>query len=449
MPCDSRRVASVFEAEDLEVSRDAGFRVGLPALSLEPGASAVLLGPSGCGKTSLLQGAFRLLGAEFATTGRVRLLGEDFHALPPRERRRRLRERVAWVMQDAAAALDPLRTLGDQIAAATAASAAAIAAACERLGLGGGREFLRRHPHRISGGEAQRVLLVVALLRRPKLLVADEPTASLDGMRIGELADQLRELQRAHGTAVLLASHALDLPSALGSAVFEAQGAVFRPGRAAAVPWPAHPEPQPGPVVLSGRGLELWLGGRAVLAGVDLELRAGEIVAVVGGSGAGKTTLLRLFAGLRQPDAGTIRRPPRRTAVQLLFQDARASLTPGRTLRSLVRETCTPAFDLEWTAKSLGLPAKLLLATPASMSGGEQRRAALLRALSVEPAVLLLDEPTASLDRPSAVAVVEALLAVRRARGTALLLVTHDLELAARIAHRVLRLEGGRLCSAS
>ena len=129
----------------------------------------------------------------------------------------------------------------------------------------------------------------------------------------------------------------------------------------------------------------------------------------------------------------------------MLCQNAFASLTPGRSLRALARETAADDA-IEAAARSLHLDGAALDRTPLQMSGGERRRAALLRALLGSPDVLVLDEPTASLDRATAIGVVSTLLSVQRERGLALVLITHDLELARAVAHRVVAVQGGTLC---
>jgi peptide/nickel transport system ATP-binding protein len=132
--------------------------------------------------------------------------------------------------------------------------------------------------------------------------------------------------------------------------------------------------------------------------------------------------------------------------VQYLFQDAYASLTPGRSIAALARETAPAGLDLAGLARGLRLEPAHLARTAAQLSGGERRRAALLRSLTVHPEVLILDEPTASLDAASAVEVMTNVLRLLDERPMACVLVTHDEDLAAAAAHRVLRLQEGRPC---
>lgn len=429
----------VLEVEGFSVV--AGARsFALPRLRLQPGECAALFAPSGAGKSTILRG---LVAPTGAIAGRVRIADVEFANATAAQRRRCLATQVAVLAQDAVEALDPFRSLLAQVAAATQADPATCRAEFARLADAAEAPFAERMPHEVSGGQAQRALFAVAALRRAALVVCDEPTANLDDASAERVAATLQELRRA-GAAVLVATHDLRLLRALEPTVLVAHGDAFVPGEPEVPPWPrCEANALDAPVVLSARGVCVRRGERTVLSGVDLSVREREVVAVLGPSGEGKTTLLRALVGRLAPDAGSIERPARRAAVQLVGQDAGGSLTPGRSVRSLVAEVATAGFDLEASAARLGLSADVLLRTAAHLSGGERRRAALLRALAVEPAVLLLDEPTASLDRASAVALVTALLAERQQRGTALLFVTHDEGLAAAIAHRVLRLQGG------
>jgi peptide/nickel transport system ATP-binding protein len=442
-------VPPLLQVADFSLRRADGWSVALPAMVLQPGEVAALYGPSGCGKTSVLQGLFGLHDEpSVGTAGRVQVRGLDLAAMSAAERRHLLGHDVAFLLQDAHSALDPLQPVGRQIAQATHRGADAAVQALRELGVDDAPAVAARLPHQISGGQAQRALLAVAFLRKPAVVVADEPSSSLDGGSYAELLVQMRRLIDG-GSAVLMATHDHRLLVDLRANVFAVQDGRFLPGSPARAPWPRR---QPGlgvgtVPVLAAHAIALAFGGRAVLDGVDFALCRGEVVAITGESGAGKTTFGRVLAGHLRPDRGRVDRPARRAAVQLLFQDALASLTPGRTLRSLLAEAQAPFFDVEATAGALQLPAGVLLRPALRMSGGERRRSALLRALAVQPDVLVLDEPTASLDREAAAAVLEVLLELQRERGLALVLITHDAELARAVADRVLAVQGGRLCA--
>lgn len=439
----------LLQIADYSLRDDAGFAVALPQLTLRAGRVAALFGPSGCGKTSMLLALMGLLRRPgWRAAGQATLFGRSLAQLPAAALRELRHQQTAFLVQDAHTALDPLVRIGEQVTAAVGVAADAIVSMLERLGVADAAALCERFPHQVSGGQAQRVLLAIAFLRRPALVIADEPSASLDGGSYQELVERLRELV-AQGSAVLMATHDHRLLRDLDAEVYALQGDAFVRASPEPTPWPERPRAEVGRVpLLKAAGLTVRYGERAVLDGVDLELRRAEIVALLGESGAGKTTLLRILAGHRRPDAGHVEAPPRRTAVQLVCQDAHGSLTPGRRLGSLLAEAKAPFFDPAAGASGVQLPEAVLGRTAAAMSGGERRRAALLRAIAVQPDALLLDEPTASLDRTAAVAVIDNLLTMQRSRALALVVATHDEGLAAAIAHRCLWLRGGRLCEA-
>ncbi|MEV4544398.1 ABC transporter ATP-binding protein [Micromonospora echinaurantiaca] len=199
-------------------------------------------------------------------------------------------------------------------------------------------------------------------------------------------------------------------------------------------------------------------GGTRALDGIDLEVRAGELLTLVGPSGSGKSTVLRLIAGLDRPDGGRVlvdgqdvaRVPPHRRAVAMVFQDyalyphltVLGNLTFGLRVRRVSRaEADRRARE---AADRLGI-ADLLDRHPDEMSGGQRQRVALARALLREPSVYLLDEPLASLDAPLRFATRADLLALHRDLGTTTIHVTHDQAEAMTLGDRVAVLDRGRV----
>jgi ABC-type glutathione transport system ATPase component len=190
---------------------------------------------------------------------------------------------------------------------------------------------------------------------------------------------------------------------------------------------------------------------------VSLTLRRGETLALVGESGSGKSTLGRIALGLIKPDAGDVLLEGRslaslsnrafreaRTAMQPIFQDATASLNPRRTVRQLMGQALRrhgPAIDAKAAAllDSVGLRPGLeyLDRLPHELSGGQRQRLAIARALAIEPALIIADEPLSGADVSIRGQVLNVLLDIKAARGIAYLMITHDLSIARAFADRV------------
>lgn len=208
--------------------------------------------------------------------------------------------------------------------------------------------------------------------------------------------------------------------------------------------------------VIVAHGLSKSYAGRTVLADADLRLEAGTITCLLGPSGCGKSTLLRLIAGLETPDAGRVvldgaevtRLPPERRDIGMVFQDyalfphLRAAANVGFGLRD------RPGHERK--ARSLALLERVKLAAraeawPGELSGGEQQRVALVRALAREPKAVLLDEPFSGLDGHLKAEVREATLSALRSSRAAVLIVTHDAEEAMAMADELILMDEGRI----
>lgn len=197
------------------------------------------------------------------------------------------------------------------------------------------------------------------------------------------------------------------------------------------------------PVSADVRGATRIFHDQPVLEGVDLSIRAGEFVALLGASGSGKTTLLRILAGLDAPDGGEAWVPEARTVV---FQEPRL-IQSKKVWRNVVVGLSGKQASRERAIQALtevGLDHRAD-AWPATLSGGEAQRAALARALVREPRLLLLDEPFAALDALTRLRMQRLIGTLCQMHGPATLLVTHDVDEAILLADRVLVLRGGRI----
>lgn len=217
-----------------------------------------------------------------------------------------------------------------------------------------------------------------------------------------------------------------------------------------------------GDCVIQVRGLVNRFGEQVVHDGLDLDVRRGEILSVVGGSGTGKSVLLRSIVGLNRPAAGSVRvfdedlPAAQRSALErrfgVLFQKGAlfSSLTVAENVAlPLIEHAHLARADAEALAAVkialAGLPANAARKYPADLSGGMVKRAALARALALDPDILFLDEPTAGLDPIGAAAFDRLILTLRDALGLTVFLVTHDLDSIYAMTDRVAVLAGKRV----
>ncbi|OPF71715.1 peptide ABC transporter ATP-binding protein [Streptomyces antioxidans] len=483
-------IGPVAAIRGLRVEIDGRVIVDGVNLEARPGTVTALVGASGSGKTTT---GLALLG-EYPPGARiggdVRLASEGL---------------VGYVPQHPAAVLNPARRVSALLtdiarsqvrhlprARRRAAVRERVVRALAEAQLPDGETLLRRYPHQLSGGQQQRVVLAQALLLGARVIVADEPTTGQDALTKSRVVGQLAAVA-ARGIAVVLLSHDLDVVRALADDVLVMRaGRIVESGPAERL-WsaPRHPwtreqlgaqrEFTPlgrsagtGEPVLRIRGLiarhrDGGAHGRptTVLRVPDLALYPGTSLAVVGRSGSGKTTLARCLAGLHRDHEGevllgstalprTLRSRDRGqlAAVQYVFQDSRAAFDEHRPVLHQVART---AVRLRGTDKEaarqetlttltrLGLPKDLADRRPPQLSGGELQRAALARALLARPRVLICDEITSGLDTLNRRGLLELLAQLLRDRDDlSLLLITHDLDVAA-LAHHIAVLDAGEL----
>lgn len=443
------------------------------SFSLGAGEVLVLLGESGAGKSLLARALMGLTPPGLQARGEVMLDGQRSPAAEAARRRPLWGRRLAWLPQEPAVALDELRRLQPQLTEVfaqvrglpAAAARDASRAGLQALGL---TDAAKLHTWQLSGGMAQRAATAVALAGGAPVVLADEPTKGLNARWRDQAAQQLADIPR-QGGALLVITHDLDLARRLGGRVMVLRdGAVLEAGDTATVlHTPTHdftrrllaadpsrwPRPAASPVtdapLLQAEAVGHRHDARWLFRHVSLALHAGERLALLGDSGSGKTTLGQVLLGLTPPREGRVRRHPGLgpQQVQKLYQDPLASFAPGLPLQdalgAVARRHGQPAQAPADTVARLGLDPALLRRRPQGVSGGELQRVALARALLARPRVLFADEPTSRLDPLSQQQTLDVLQAALRAQDAALMLVTHDLDLAQALAPRVLTLVPG------
>jgi peptide/nickel transport system ATP-binding protein len=486
-------------------------------LTVARGECLGVVGESGAGKSVSFLALLGLLPPNARVEGGGQFCGAELLGSSPRALDRLRGAAIGMVFQDPMSSLTPHLRVGEQIAevlvchrgVSWAAARARAGELLTRVQVTDPARRLGQYPHELSGGMRQRVMIAIALACEPQLLIADEPTTSLDVTIQAQILALLAQLKREQGMAMVLITHDLGAVAGLADRV-----AVMRAGRVietgtvatvlkaprdaytqtlvnsaarldvepavtplAAPAAAATPPGQPQAALsLTDVSVEFAVGARGLrraarlcaVNGVSFELRAGESLGVVGESGCGKSTLARaalqllqltsgrvvwMGAALAQLPAAQLRRL--RRDLQIIFQDPLASLDPRLTVAEIVAEplqvhareltAAARAAEVSVVLRRVGLAAQLAGRYPHELSGGECQRVGIARAMILKPRLLVCDEPVSALDTPTQQQIVALLAALKRESGLTLMFVSHNLALVQRLCERVLVMYLGRM----
>ncbi|AGI66791.1 peptide ABC-transporter ATP-binding protein [Octadecabacter antarcticus 307] len=476
------------------------------SLTVGVGERVSLIGQSGSGKTVTMRTIIGTLPMPpgVVEAGAIRYDGRSLLDLNRIERNKLKGTGISIVLQDPMLSFNPVLTIGRQMDDIVRYADARLGKRrtavkrrdhiVETLGkvqLSEGARILDSYPIMLSGGMRQRVLIGMALLNKPRLLIADEPGTALDVTTQDEILDLLNHLVAKEGLSLLLITHNLGVVREMADRVYVMdQGRIVETGsRDAIFSAPKHdytkrlmaavpPLYGPGVVTMTNerKGSDAAISIEAVskdflvskgffnqtktahraVDNITINVQPGDIFGLAGESGSGKTTLAKMTLGLIDPTAGRIfvngqdvarigRTSEFRKLIQIVYQNPGSSLNPRRTITDQI------AVPLKFTGhkanriksrvcellEMVDLPADMANMYPHELSGGQKQRVAIARALSVNPSILVLDEPTSALDVLVQSTVIELLHRLRIEFDLTYLFISHDLSLMRNFCNRV------------
>lgn len=462
------------------------------SFDVHDGEIVAVVGESGSGKSVTAMSVLGLLPSNATAAGSIRfggkeLLGADASILEAVRGRR-----VAMIFQDPFGTLDPVFTIGFQIREVLKKHFPALTRSERRqrtldllraVDLGEPEKKMSAYPHQLSGGQAQRVVVAMALACEPELLIADEPTTALDVTVQREILDLLIGFRETSGTAVLIITHDMGVVADVadrvvvmrGGRIEEIQtvhGLFARPAAEytrellTSVPRLGTGDRQSlaeddSVLVLEEVSVEYRQGLRSVLA-VDeasLNIERGEILALVGESGSGKSTLGKSVVGLAPVKSGRIvvdgvdvasvrgrETIELKKRIGVVFQNPLGALDPRYTMGEVVGEPLRVharlkgrplAARVDELLEAVGLDPTWSRRYGHELSGGQRQRVAIARAIALDPALLIADEPTSALDVSVQATILDLFRRLQTELRFACLFISHDLAVVDSLADRV------------
>lgn len=475
------------------------------SLDVSPGETVCIVGESGSGKSVTSFAAMGLLPENILTVehGQILLEGENVVGASKQRLCQLRASTIAMVFQEPMTALNPVQPVGAQVDEVLRLHTdlskrdrrAKVLSMFEMVHLPDVERVYRSYPHQLSGGQRQRIVIAMALILDPKVLIADEPTTALDVTTQKQILLLIKELQRKRNTAVLFITHDFGVVADIADRIVVMnKGVVVEAGTrdqilsnpvesytrmlVSSVPSlvPRAPLPIADDVVLRVNNLYktystsafLRRNARVVNAAKDvcLSVRKGEIVGVVGESGSGKSTVARCMVRLVEATNGEVlingtditklsdsKLSAFRKHVQIIFQDPYRSLNPrhkvGDSIIEGLRNYGVPREQARRQAiealELVGMDAGAMERFPHQFSGGQRQRICIARAVVMEPDLLIADEAVSALDVSVQAQVLSLLDEIRERTGVAILFITHDLRVAAKICDTIVVMQQGRI----
>ncbi|MGB7318799.1 MAG: dipeptide ABC transporter ATP-binding protein [Planktotalea sp.] len=494
---------SLLAIENLDLSIHAKPILKGVSLEVAQGEILAITGESGSGKSLTAFSVMQLLPRGTVTTGSIKLDGTELVNAPDRTMCDLRGNDIGMVFQEPMTALNPLKTIGDQVMETillhTDASRDEARIKAEetltRVGLPPAQYKLARFPHELSGGQRQRVVIAMAIALRPRLLIADEPTTALDVTTQAQILDLLKDLVDDFGMGLLIITHDLAVVSDIADRIAVMRhGEVVETGETRAlfanmqhpytralfeasaheVNLPKAPTPETALLVVDKAVRDYPKPRTKLFApreftravdGISFTLSKGERIGLVGESGCGKSTLTRAILGLEPLQSGSITAfgqevgpdmpAALRSGLQVVFQDPYGSFNPRHKVARIITEPFhllpEPPQGIERTNRiSEALIAVGLHPSDAdkyihAFSGGQRQRIAIARALIIRPELIIFDEAVSALDVSIRAQILDLIAELTQSHDLSYLFISHDLSVVRTITDRVLVMKNGKI----
>lgn len=462
-----------------------------------------LVGESGSGKSVTALSILRLLRNEqvIYPTGDILFEGNSLLHASEKSLRKVRGNQISMIFQEPMVSLNPLHTVEKQLYEVLSLhrgmrrneARSEILQYLDRVGIKEPKNKLSAYPHQLSGGERQRVMIAMAILTHPKLLIADEPTTALDVSVQAQIIQLLKELKTELNMSMLFISHNLSIVKKLADkvAVMQQGQIVEYNNKQRIFLRPQHPytqtllnsEPSGEPIVLPETpGILLSVNHlnvevttqkrlfsskkKKIVDNVGFVIHQGETVGLVGESGSGKSTTAMAILRLIKSDGDILfdghhidhltakKLLPFRSRIQVVFQDPFSSLNPRFNVEQIISEGLLTHKKLSKSEREqavidimleVGLDPAMRFRYPTEFSGGQRQRIAIARALILRPELLILDEPTSSLDHTIQQQIIHLLKSLQQKYQLSYLFISHDLSVIYTMCHHVVVMKEGKI----
>ena len=462
------------------------------SFKLEKGQSLGIVGESGSGKSLTALSALGLLNKKiFSTKGKVLVNERNIFDLNEKDLNKLRGNEISMIFQEPMLSLNPVKDLYSQINECIGLSnnvldESDIKNSLDAVGLTNTNKILSSYPHMISGGQRQRFMIAMSILRKPNIIIADEPTTALDVTLQKQILDILSNLKNDLDMSMLLISHDIELIKRYCDQIIVMRNGAIIENQSTDKIF-SNPQQDYTRELLKFKSSNFRDGLMSIekkvletksisckyltkdslfdrkkeyyiaLNNININIYEGESVGIVGESGSGKTTLAMSIMHLLSYEGDIkicesitkdklLSDRSLRSNFQIIFQDPFSSLSPRMTIHQILSEGIVNLLKITDKARinemcvdilsEVGLDESMLKRYPQEFSGGQRQRIAIARALVLQPRLLILDEPTSALDVIVQESIVKLLIDLQQKYNLSYCFISHDLNLIKKMCHR-------------